>query len=111
MSNIDQLKKKFTDPAFEADKQTILDWERDLQKAKMKKKLAESDAMQIILKDLKDKIKEMNRVLVEAEELDEFERGRIMDRKKLYFYFLNIFETSEETIKEIEASINENLNE
>ena len=109
MNNIDALKKKYADPAFEADKQTILDWEKDLTKAKMKKKLADNDAMQIILKDLKDKIVEMNRVLMEAEELDEFERSRIMDRKKLYFWFLNIFETSENTIKEIEASINENL--
>ena len=109
MSNIDQLKKKFTDSAFEADKQQILDWEKDLTKAKMKKKLADSDAMQIILKDLKDKIKEMNRVLLEADELDEFERSVIMWRKKLYFWFLNIFETSEQTIKEIENSINENL--
>lgn len=111
MNKIEQLKNKFTDSAFASDKQQILDWEKDLQKAKMKKKLADSEAMQIILKDLEDKIKDMNRVLMEADELDEFERSRIMDRKKLYFWFMNIFQSSEETIKNIELSIDENLNE
>ena len=109
MNEIQRLLKKYADPAFESDKQTILDWDKDLQKAKMKKKLADSDAMQIILKDLKDMIKEMDKVLLEAVELDPFERSVIMWRKKLYFWFINIFETSENTIKEIEENINSNL--
>lgn len=111
MNNIEQLKKKYADPAFESDKQQILDWDRDLKKAKMKAKLKDNDAMQIILKDLRDKIKEMEILLKETDstELPDKERDRVIDRKKLYFWFLNIFETSEATVKSIEESINENL--
>lgn len=110
--DIEKLKKKFVDPAFTEDKQTILAWERDVKKAQLRDDLANHDAMKEIIKKLEQDIKEIDDVLKKQEvnsDQDMLDRKALKYRRKLYFWFLNLFSSTKKTIKTIEKEIEQNL--
>ena len=111
MENIQKLKDKFVNPAYEDDKQTIREWERQIRKSTLYSKLAEYDAMKIIVEELNKELDEIKAVLRDDEDQTMEDRKILIYRRKLYEWFIGIFPEQANILKVTKGRIKEELNE
>lgn len=93
LESIKQLKAKFTDPAYKEDVIQIDAWETEIKELLIRDKLSDNPSMMGILKKFTDDVKDMNILLMNADSatLSSPERDRVLDKKKLYQDFLDLF--------------------
>ena len=70
------------------------------------------EGVKMLIRECEDRIIGINNKLVDiTDRVDEKERDKLMNRKEMYYWFVNFFHPiSQEYIDEIENKVNENLN-
>lgn len=109
MDDIQKLKEKFIDPAYEDDKQTIRGWESQIRKSALYSKLAENDAMKMIVEELNKELEEIKAVLQDDEDQTIEDRKVLIYRRKLYEWFIGIFPEQKVILAGVKKNIKENL--
>lgn len=113
LTRIQQLKARFTDPAFKQDAEQIQQWERDLKNLIAREKLLENESLIIIIKKLAQEISDMKELLntADSNQLPDKDRDRVLDRKNLYLQFIALFDAKEvaKQIRDIDEEVAANL--
>lgn len=86
-------------------KQQVTKAEQRLREAMAVKDFAENDIIKKIRSLYAKHIREINEVLLYKEELPEAKRERLIDRRKMYLDFINMFSSADVTIESIDKWI------
>lgn len=112
MQNIAELKQRFEENGGSLDDlATITEWEKSLKRAMLKARLAENDAVKILLAELEKRIKGCNELLLNDREMDQRFRDKIFERRDSYEWLLKQISGAKATAATITAKINEELEE
>lgn len=110
LAKIQQLRDKFLNADI-SDHRMIDDWEARAKKALITNSLKKHEGILMIIEKIKEDIKDINDVLVTAKsnELSDSERNSLIDVKKFYKWFLQLFTDSREVLESIDKEIEDQL--
>lgn len=110
LQRIDELKKKFADPAYPEDVETIKSWREKLIRAMLMDDLSKHEGIKMILKKYKEEIDEINELLLSADstKLNDKERDRLLDKRYMYEDFVGLLESPKKEMEMIEKEVTEN---
>lgn len=92
--------------------QVMLDsWEQEVKKAMITNSLQKHEGVQMIIQDAINDIKDINDVLSnsKSKDLSNSERDSLIDVKNFYKKFINLFDTSQSTLDNMDKQIDEQL--
>lgn len=111
LQKIDELIKKFSDPAFPEDLTTIQEWKESVIRAMLSENLKEHEGIKLILTRIDADLEEIDFILLNAPSLEKQERDIILTKKKEKEYFRDLLDPQVESMNEIENQVDKNLNE
>jgi len=107
LKDLDDLIRRFDDPAYPDDKEKLKSWKESLNQAMLMDDLAKHDAIKMIIEKYRQELIDINTVLQEAdsEKLPDKKRDRLLDRKELYLEFLGLFTDTKKIISEVGVAV------
>ena len=106
LKKITEAKGKFLDPS---DQSKIGSWEAQAKRHLMTVSLKGHKGIELILKNYKADIADMNNVLLNDRELKDTERVRLLDRREMYEKFIRIFDDAETGLEKIEKEVEDSI--
>ena len=112
MNIIEKFEKLENDFADSRDLGQIKAWKKEVMKKLRMDACNKMEGIKDLKKQLRAYIISINNKLVDTDNrLSDDIRDRLLDKKEVYYWFLNFFEpVNEEYLREIEQKVNENLN-
>jgi hypothetical protein len=106
------LRDKYANPAGHEVTEYVESLEKAYHSAAIRDHLASHEAMKPVRAQLARDIGDMGQLLLSADSktLPDSERDRVLDRKKLYEWFLGLVGGSKEELRQLEAEIDVQLN-
>lgn len=113
LKKIDDLKKKLLREGSENLIEEVEGWERDVKANLITLSMEKNEGVVMLKAKIQEEIDEVKMVLENAysKDLSDRERDRLLDKKELYIWFLNLFEVSRSTVGNIEADVDKNLSD
>lgn len=102
------LRSQLTD---EQDLSTVSAWQKKVRTSMLNQDLSKHDGVKIILRELSRKVNQCNLVLREDRDLSDAERKLIFTKRDCWEWLINLFSSSEKTLKTMEERINEELSQ
>jgi hypothetical protein len=106
LDDIEKLERKFSDPAYLEDLETINAWKETVKRSLIADNLKQHEGIKMIIENLDKRIEEINTVLMNSysEKISDKTRDRMLDEKKMYMDFLDLFPGDDE-LKEVEEQV------
>lgn len=110
IEKINTLKARFED-GDSTDKWVIGEWESQAKEAIIRNSLVDHEGVQMIIKHIREEVREINDVLLNAKssELNDADRDRFLDMKKFYKWFLTFFSEASDKIAELNENVDNEL--
>jgi len=112
IKRIDDLIKKFANSDVEADKEVLNGWKKETQDLLILKKGEDLAVINEIKSRFRDNIREINELLLTADsgKLTDFRRDLLLEKKKMFVNFVDIFEDIKPRLDEMERQVAEQEN-
>ena len=111
LQKIEKLKQKFFNNTNEHHLATIEAWEQEVKQALVSANVAELPPIRKFLASLKATVDEFNFSLQNDRTLTVEQRNALFDRKEVYINFMALFVSAEDTMKAVEAMVDDNLSD
>ncbi len=107
---LNSLKKTFKgeDPSSYDE---IIGWGKDVDKFKMISRLGNTDAVREVIADFERVVSKCNTMLTTQRKMTESERAIIFEKRDNYQYFINLFQSAERNLEDLEKRVDDNLYE
>lgn len=104
--------KKFANSDVEADKEVLNGWKKETQDLLILKKGEDLAVINEIKSRFRDNIREINELLLTADsgKLTDFRRDLLLEKKKMFVNFVDIFEDIKPRLDEMERQVAEQEN-